>query len=1293
MKKTIGILSVIAGSLFVSAQEITLNWNNFTTIDYGIEKVTVPSFDNKGLELADHVVFYNHTLPANGHDIRIEQPKWEKISSKELFHLTETLLPKHEIFDIHYSINKEGQRMAQIKIATLRYDGKQAYRLRSFTIRNTDIANKNFQRTGTTENPLASGNFYKIKVDKSGIFKITKDFLQANGISPSSINPRNFRIYGNGGIMLPEYNLDTRYSALQENAIQVIGEEDGVWNDGDYALFYAQGPDGYNLYNNTNGNGYKRIETRTDRSNHLKNIYEDAAYYFINFDIGPGKRVTDEDAQLPNELITRYDAYQFINNDEKNLVGLGRIWVENQSFYNEKNITIHTHSAIQPTDVIRYKAKVIGYGSNGNQLNMSINAQNNSTFNIPSNATGFFPMEYAGTVVNQQGNQISFQLTPNISANPNGVFYLDYVEAQYKENLSFNGSQMNFRDYNIDSGTGTLYGFSVANASGLEQIWDVTDITNATRKVNKASGNIFNFGYVANNQNFNNEFVAFRNDAAYTPSFVGKIDNQNLSALSGVEYLIITPTQFLAEAQRLADYHRTKNNYQVEIVELHKIYNEFSSGSQDLTALRDFITKLNTPAGTLKNVLLLGDTSYDFKNRIPNNTNLVLSYQSEQSANVSSSFVSDDYIVMTKPQNSSLIGNMLPDIPIGRLPAANISEAKLLVDKTLAYYNALPNQSTPFGIWRTRMDFTVDDDCDLGNAFHNYVENTLTGVFEAPNTDKPEYNIRKLYMDAYPQINTAGGQRYPEITQTLNTGFNNSLYQFYFGHGGINGWAQERIFTSNEIQNINNYNSLFSRFPLVSTITCEFSLWDEPNTNSAGEQLIKLKSGGAASMITSSRAIDVIYGINFTRPFTEEITRIENDDFRELGFAHLEAKKRQGPNYNHLKVNFLGDPAMKLSRPKKLLEIDNIESPVAGQLRALDFVKITGRVMNANGTVNPNFNGKAQVYIYDKKITKSTRNNDNSGCMNPTIRYEEEGTPIVKAVGKVVNGVFTAEFYMPNDINYTLGMGRILAYADNGEYDVMKNMPYIIGGINPDGLNDNEPPKVKLYMNNIHFANGGITNTDPTLIACVTDDTGINSTGAGVGHDIVTYLDGKIINTTVLNDFYTSGDGAGCTFVDLKDYQKGTVVYPFKNLSPGEHTLTFKIWDINNNSTTETLTFTVRDEKQENLVINRLLNWPNPFTDKTYIHFEHNCDDILDVNAQIYTITGNLVKTISQTVVSEPFLQGYKTPKQAIAWDGRDDYGQLVGKGTYVYKVFVRSQNQEKCKGSATAVEKMVILK
>lgn len=1277
---------------FYFSQRINIQWDGSKVHDFGITELNLPHFTNEGFSFDQNNIFINIKQNVREKNLKIDNIEWQNISTKDLYDISASNLTEKEISGISYFGGEESV-VASIHLSLFRNYNNQIQRIKAFTISNNNsIALSTAQKVGTTANPLASGDFYKIKIDKSGVFKITSQFLQSIGINPSSVNPKNFRIYGNGGVMLSEFNQDTKYDALQENAIQVIGEQDGVWNDGDYALFYAQGPNGYNLYDTTNGNGFKRTDTRTDRSNNLKNIYEDVSYYFINFDKGPGKRILNEDVNLPPTLITRYDDYQVVNEDEVNLLKLGRIWLDDAFFSTPKTLTFTTKSPMQTGDAVKYRTQVVAYKSQGNSIKFDINTQNNSTQTVPNNlAQIYIAQRYSGTINNLQGNTISINYTPNISTNPNGVFYLDYAEVQYKENLNFNGSQMNFRDFSLVSGSGTNYGFSVANTSNLEQIWDVSDITNVSRKVNKAGNNsLFNFGYQATNPVFNNEFVAFRADAAYTPSFVGKILNQNLQALENVDYVILTQPEMFSQAQRLANYHQTKNNYNVEIIDINKIYNEYSSGSQDITAIRDFITHLNRPAGKLKYVFILGDTTYDFKNRTPNNFNIVLGYQSEESSNYVSSFITDDYFVMTSPQTSTYIPGIIPDIPIGRIPAANVTEAKQMLDKTLAYYNALPGQSTPFGVWRMKLDFLADDNNDGGTPFHTVMNNALIQTFEGA-TDKPEYNVRKLYNDSFPAISTAGGQRYPQVNQAISNDISNSMYMFYLGHGGPNGWSQERILSSDEVQNFNNFNSIYSRTPFISTITCEFTLWDDPNIFSVGEQTIKLKNGGASTMITSSRAIDVGYGVSFTAEFTKTMFKLFNDDFKPLGDAHLQAKRNFGGNVNHFKVNFLGDPAMKMSRPKRLLVIDNINTPVPNLIRALDFVTITGHINNDNGTINTNFNGKVVINIFDKKNAKSTLNND--GNLVPILNYIEEGSPIVKAAGIVKDGLFTVEFYVPNDINYVVGTGRILGYADNKVFDVFNNMPFQIGDINPNGIVDDAPPVVKLYMNNTNFANGGITNQNPLLLACITDNTGINSTGSGIGHDITVFLDGQIINTVVLNDYYNPGDGFGCLNPNLAEYQKGFVTYPFRNLAPGEHTLTFKVWDINNNSTTETLNFIVKDETDQQLQVKRLLNWPNPFTDKTYIQFEHNCDDVLDVNVQIFTITGKLVKTISQSVSGEPFFEGFRTPRQAIMWDGKDDFGDTVGKGTYIFKIFARSQNQDKCKGGATAIEKMVLLK
>lgn len=1306
MKKNLLLLLFVLFTGHLFGQKTTIEWEGNKIMDYGTFQYNLPFFKNENYSVINgvpYLTFSKKEKESSQYDIK--NLIWEKIPAKEVYGLIADNVSTKEIA---YSNSQKqtinGQFLTNVVIATIKKDKNTLYRLTSFELVKKTVNNQRTSRTsdliGTTENPLKSGNFYKIKVDKSGIFKITTKFLRDNGINPSSINPKNFRIYGNGGLMLPEFNQDFRYATLQENAIQVIGEEDGKWDENDYALFYAQGPHGYNLYNVNNGSGYKRNETRlTHISDNSVNIYENFSYYFINFDKGEGKRVTLSDIAPSSKVYTRYDDYQFLNEEKTNFLNIGRLWV-GDAFNANKSVSFTTKTAIKPTDTVKIKSSVYVKNATNDKITYSINGQNSSSFtvsNSPEIKIKEIPWETSAS--NLSGTTLKIDYTLE-SSNPLVAYYLDYAEVQYKQDLVYNDAQMNFRVFEIPTGSGETFGFTVENATNVEQIWDVSDITNAKKIVNKASGAQFSFGYTTNSPYFNNEFVAFKNSASFEPLFVEKVDNQDLSGLKNVDYLIVTTRDFTPQAERIANYYRTQKNYQVEIADVKKIYNEFSSGGQDLTAIRDFITKLNTPAGTLKYVLILGDTTFDYRNITTNNKNYIPSYQSDYSENYEASFVTDDYFGMTTPQNTTYIYAILPDIPVGRLPAENIAEAKNLVDKTLSYYNAVPGQSSPFGDWRLKMNFVVDDDNDskvdnssnpfMRGAFHDVMNLVIANNFEG-NTDKPEYNIKKLYLDAFPGQSTAGGQRFPQVNQAITNAMSNSLYLYYFGHGGINGWAQERVLTTQEIAAFNNYNNAYSRFPFISTITCEFTLWDDHNTSSAGEQLMKLPQGGANSMITSSRAIAVVYGRLFTETFTRNLFKLYNNDFLSVGDAFIAAKTEYGTDSNHLKINLLGDPALKLSRPKNLISIDNIDSPVVGQLRALDFVKITGHVNNQSGAIDNTFNGKVVINIFDKKLAKKTLNND--GNLTPVLNYFEEGSPIVKASGTVTNGTFTVEFYMPKDINYTVGDGRILAYADNNVFDVFNNKTYKVGDINPNGINDNEVPKVQLYLNNTNFVDGGITDSNPNLLACVTDNTGINSTGSGIGHDITVVLDGEVINTTVLNDFYTPGTGNGCINATFLDYQKGSVLYPFQNLKPGNHQLTFKVWDINNNSTTQTLNFVVRDPEAENLVVKKLLNWPNPFTNKTYIQFEHNCDDVLDVNVQIYTITGKLVRTFSTTVTSTPFLEGYRTHRTAIEWDGNDDFGAPVGKGTYIYKVLVKSQNQEKCKGTASLVEKLVILK
>lgn len=1258
-------------SLFSYGQKVNVLWKGKRNVVFSNNTVELPNFDNKNFDYDKNNIFISYSeVLSEPYQYTIENLVWEKMPRNQLYDIDKNAINSEEenIAGIQKNPIAPGY-LLNVRVKTLKKVGQDIYRLVSYDLKKSNQY-VNFGSTaalGTSDNPLKSGTFYKIRVDKSGVFKITTQLLRSMGITPSDVNPKNLRVYGNGGLMLPEVNTNPYYKTLQENAIEVVGEEDGKWDDGDYALFYAQGPNGYRVFRNG------RTDNRTDRASNFQNLYSDYSYYFITFDKGEGKRINiGSAAGTASQVVRNYDDYQYINEDKTNLKNVGRLWV-GDSFTKELSFNFKTTQSIPSGSDIFLRTRIIAE----NPKNSSVSVNTNGTVNTINANSDFYIFQ---SVKANGEKEINVKISPDISRNPSAVFYLDYVEATYKQPLIFNGQQMNFRNYDIQEGNGGIYQFLMDNTASADEVWNVSDVVNPKREKNNATNaNEFSFDYQADSEYFANEFVAFKREAAYEPVYVERVQNQDLHSLTNTDYLIITIPEFYNEAKRLADYHERENNFKTAIVYIQQIYNEYSSGSQDITAIRNFVSHLKND-GQLKYVLLMGNGSYDYKNKDYTYSNIIPSYESEYSLNYERSYVTDDYFVMTSPQNYNSVGTILPDLPIGRILANNVTEAKTAVDKTLAYYNALPQQSNPFGDWKMNIDMVVDDDRDYGSkAFYATIDPYIKNIFETRDSNEKEYHIRKLYLGAYPAVSTAGGVRYPSINKAITDAMSSSLFVFYFGHGGVNGWAQERVLTTDNIKNFNNFNKSYSRFPLVSTITCEFTLWDNAKINSAGAMLYKLKEGGPAAMITSSRALPISYGVDFTSIFLNGILSKNNEgNFNRLGDDFLKAKIEFGASSNHLRVNFIGDPAMRLTRPLPKIVIDDIKTPVSGKIRGLDFVSVQGHIDGHN-----DFNGKVSLTLFNQFQDKTI----------PDLTYKEEGNPAVKSSAIVKDGKFNVEFYMPKDIDAKDSHMRMMVYANDNEKDFYKSDSVLVGGINPDGINDHQPPGIKLYMNNTNFVNGGITNESPTLLACLTDDTGINATGAGIGHDITLVLDGEVVNTTVLNNYFTSGQSGGCITTNLKEYQKGSVSYPFKDLKAGEHQLLLKAWDINNNSATASLNFIVRPQGEENLVIKKLLNWPNPFTDKTYIQFEHNCADALEVTVQIYTITGHLVKIIHQMVSSEPYLEGYRTGREQVEWDGTDNYGATVGKGTYIYKVFVKGQNADVCKGTATGLEKMVLLK
>ncbi|MBK9671540.1 MAG: type IX secretion system sortase PorU [Bacteroidetes bacterium] len=540
-------------------------------------------------------------------------------------------------------------------------------------------------------------------------------------------------------------------------------------------------------------------------------------------------------------------------------------------------------------------------------------------------------------------------------------------------------------------------------------------------------------------------------------------------------------------------------------------------------------------------------------------------------------------------------------------------------------------------------------------------------------TNYRNINIDKIYFDAFKQMSTAGGQRYPDVTAAINQRIDNgALIMNYTGHGGETGWAHERVI---DISTINDWGNV-KKLPLFVTATCEFSRYDDPARTSAGEDVLLNPNGGGIGLLTTTRLVysnpNFVLNYNFYKNAFKPIA----GGMPRLGDIAKVTKNSSvsSASTNHRNFTLLGDPALKLAYPKESVVTSTLNtqsiSVNADTVKALSKITITGYIQDINGAKMSSFNGLIYPTVFDKSKIVTTQGNDSD---SPKKNFRLQKSIVYKGKVSVINGDFSFTFVVPKDIALNFGKGRLSYYADNGETDASgNNENFIIGGVSSAINSDNEGPQVQLYLNNDKFINGGITNENPVLYAKVQDDNGINTVGNGIGHDIVSMLDLSSDKTYVLNDYYQA---------ELDSYQKGTIRYQLSNLAEGKHDLSLKVWDTYNNSSVARTEFVV--SKSARLALQRIFNYPNPFTTSTNFYFQHNqADNGMNVQIQIFTVSGKLIKTIEQFVRTEGFTS------ESIHWDGLDDFGDKIGKGVYVYRL----KAIDSTGGIADKFEKLVIL-
>ncbi|MCX6233431.1 MAG: type IX secretion system sortase PorU [Bacteroidetes bacterium] len=1096
---------------------------------------------------------------------------------------------------------------------------------------------------------LTSGNWYRMAVQNTGIHIINYQQLSAMGINPAAIDPRNIRIYGNGGGMLPENTSVARNDDLAENAIQVVGEEDGHFDEGDYILFYGESPVSWT---------YNSLKQQFEHANHL---YSDRNYYFLTADLGPGKRISPEESTTSQvtDQVSSFNDFAAHELDQVNLIKSGRQWFGELfdmvteytlpfEFPNiDQNSTVYLKAGLVARSTSTSSFTVTADGHVVTTSVASISTQYNSQYARKAVAVNEFLPSGAGLNVRIRYNK----------STSSSIGWLDFIELNVRRHLIMSGDQMPFRDAQ-SIGNGKISEFTVGNASGDVKIWDVTDPVN-TRLVDATlSGGNLIFRLATDTLR---EFIAFNGKSFYSPEFIETVVNQNLHGLGQTDLVIVSHPLFLEQARALGQHHADLDGLRFIVVTPQEIYNEFSSGAQDISAIRDFIKMFydRSPSGNEPRYLLLfGDGSYDNMNRMPSNTNFIPTYQSDESLHPVLSYVTDDYYGFLDYGEGTNEADML-DIGVGRLPVASVEEAQAAIDKIFHY--SIPSEEV-MGDWRNNVCFIADDE----DSNIHFIQ--AEGMANYVDTAYPDYNVNKIYLDSYKQVSTPGGERYPDVNQAINDQVEQgTLIINYTGHGGEVGWAHERIL---EISDINNWRN-FDNMPVFVTATCEFSRFDDPGRVSAGEYVFLNPHGGGLALFSTSRATFGSPNYNLNKSFyTYAFDKIDGH-FPTMGDIIRLSKRESGSDNNGRKFVLLGDPAQRLAYPRENVITSTVNyrdvNSEPDTLNALSEVIITGMITDDMGRMISDFNGTIHTTVFDKPLVISTLAND--GDQPRT--FEIRKSLLYKGKTTVTDGVFSLNFIVPKDIAYKYGYGKISYYAENGITDANGyNDNIIIGGFNKDASLDQMGPEIHLYMNDTNFLDGGMTNENPVLLAIVSDESGINTVGNGIGHDITAILDDKSEDIKVLNDFYES---------DLNTYKSGSVRYPFFGLSEGPHQIKFKIWDAFNNSSEETINFVVRGS--DSFTIGDMINYPNPFRDYTNFSFEHNsADQILDITIDIFSITGQRVKSIR----SSGYAEGYRIAP--IRWDGTDDNGFRLRAGIYLYRAGIRSNYGEYAEKSAKLV-------
>jgi hypothetical protein len=1119
--------------------------------------------------------------------------------------------------------------------------------------------------TSGTPSVLASGDWYRIPVAADGIYKIDATYLSSAGINLAAVKPRTIKIYGNGGTEVPENPTLPRIADLAENAIYVDRQDDSTFNQNNFILFYGRSTRGV-FYDAATGTMRHYIHHYTDANN-------DVNYYWLTFGGADGKRMTQvpSSAVTPNFVAETFTDIVSVEEEKVNLLSSGRRWF-GQSLNGPAGSFTHVNvlTDLVPGGMITYRYCLVAHSDQAATFTVRDGGNTIGTHTLSASYGYLYATEGTYERTGSLPSTVNTsQLNFAISGTSSSQGWIDWVEIRYPRRLWAAGNALRFR---APDSTGTVE-YRLQQFSATPTIFDVTTHDNVKIITGVTGSYVFRRAEVHGQPS---EYYAAGPSAWKVPSAMTKMANQDLRGYSGgADFIIITSNEFRSAAERLRA-HRGQLSYgwlNTYVADVSNIYNEFSGGLPDVSAIRDFLKyAYENWSPRPQFVLLFGGATYDYKSILGKRSTFVPTWQSVESLDEIYSYSTDDFFAkFGSNDNISLV--------LGRISSRTAAETGIVVDKILRY-----DQQSARDPWKMRMLFVGDDAFtteggEIGDrTLHSDDQETLSGSTYTPD----EFEKKKIYIAEYPTVNTALGRRKPAANQAIIDQVNQGILIFnYAGHGRADLLAHEHIF---EVQTSVPQLTNSDKLAVWYLATCGFSQFDDPNAYTGSEFLMNKPDGGAVAVVSATRK--VYAGANaalnqgsYRKMFVRDVYgRLVVERPATALFLYKVLTGDFDPNDQ--KFCFMGDPTMRLQYPSAYATIDSINglrvdslngvprtSPILVQ--SLSRVTVSGTLRGPQNQPDASFDGRATLVMNDATRRQYIVN----FYPGYTWDYLATGGTIFRGDNTVHAGQFKASFVIPKDIAYgdTTSRGRLVSYFSGPSFDGAAYTPNVrIAGADSTVRSDGRGPEMSLYVNSRDFRPGDMVSESPVLYVDLRDSNGINTSGAGIGHRIEAWLNGSL-QSRDLTDFYAS---------KLDNYREGTVQYPLTNLPQGRNTLRVRAWDSFNNSSTAETYFTVASS--EGLTLADVLNFPNPFSETTLFTFRQNQSTPLNVTIRLFTVAGRLIRTIEWMTNGEPTVR--------IPWDGRDQEGDRVANGVYLYKLIARTVDG---RFTSETVEKVSVLR